>query len=578
MNRQKFLAELAQLLSFMYEEDRRYALDMYERMFDIAEGSEQWLIQNLMSPTRQAVIIARSYDAKERKLSVSAEWKDEDGYVDEDGETPPFVLAINKIFDDLFPDEDGEETQEEDGWRIHTNPDAADEPKQKKPKMPKAAVLLNQTQEFAGIFNMEEGEEALPQDDQGEDRGEAYDPDGDVYAPEDLVEAFNEVKIEYLDRTEFESEETEKGREPADAGQADRDDAAPVPADGADQAAVEPEQEPAEQTDAAKANAVEAQLKEMPQPQAPVKKRRSIEELLGFGKKRSKESPEDKPQEAAGAKAESTADPGESEEAAQTAVRTDAPAAEEKTDAEHSSQPAPADGSVTDKEPGASEGPQAASAGAAEQAGPETKQGEPEEKDAAAQTAPAAPAPIAPARTEAISEEPETEPEGKTEETAAKTEPEAPADAAASAQKAGRTPPVIPEDAPVIRKPEPVKAPEENVPGEMVWNVPLLVLFLVAAIPLTLLALAILLIPLALFFSLSIGMIALGSVLVISAFSGFAVLADIMLLVGAAAIAMALGLLFLWLSFWLIGEGMVGLVRWVRELAEKCCRKEVPGT
>ena len=103
-------------------------------------------------------------------------------------------------------------------------------------------------------------------------------------------------------------------------------------------------------------------------------------------------------------------------------------------------------------------------------------------------------------------------------------------------------------------------------------------LFLVAAIPLTLLALAILLIPLALFFSLSIGMIALGSVLVISAFSGFAVLADIMLLVGAAAIAMALGLLFLWLSFWLVGEGMVGLARWVRELAEKCCRKEVPGT
>ena len=74
INRQKFLAELAKLMTFMYEEDRRYALDMYERMFDIAEGNEQWLIQNLMSPTRQAVIIARAYDAKERKLSVEAEW------------------------------------------------------------------------------------------------------------------------------------------------------------------------------------------------------------------------------------------------------------------------------------------------------------------------------------------------------------------------------------------------------------------------------------------------------------------------------------------------------------------------
>ena len=106
INRQKFLAELAKLLSFMYEEDRRYALDMYERMFDIAEGSEQWLIQNLMSPTRQAVIIARSYNAKERKLSVSAEWREEE---DQGGETPPFVLAINKIFDDLFPDDEGSE-------------------------------------------------------------------------------------------------------------------------------------------------------------------------------------------------------------------------------------------------------------------------------------------------------------------------------------------------------------------------------------------------------------------------------------------------------------------------------------
>ena len=76
INRQKFLAELAKLLSFMYEEDRRYALDMYERMFDIAEGSEQWLIGSPMSPTRQAGIIARPYNAKERKLSVSAEWRE----------------------------------------------------------------------------------------------------------------------------------------------------------------------------------------------------------------------------------------------------------------------------------------------------------------------------------------------------------------------------------------------------------------------------------------------------------------------------------------------------------------------
>ena len=75
---------------------------------------------------------------------------------------------------------------------------------------------------------------------------------------------------------------------------------------------------------------------------------------------------------------------------------------------------------------------------------------------------------------------------------------------------------------------------------------------------------------------LSLGLIALGTVLILSAFSGFAVLADIMLLLGAAIVSMALGLLFLWLTFVLISEVMVGLVNAVRELAEKWCSKEVP--
>ena len=87
-----------------------------------------------------------------------------------------------------------------------------------------------------------------------------------------------------------------------------------------------------------------------------------------------------------------------------------------------------------------------------------------------------------------------------------------------------------------------------------------------------------LLIPTVLFFSLSIALIALGTVLVVSAFSGFAVLADILLLLGAAVVSMGLGLLFLWLSFWMIGEVMADLVQWVRKLAETCCRKEVPKT
>ena len=52
INKQKFLAELGKLLTFMYDEDRQTALAMYGRMFDNARD-EQALIQFLISPTRQ---------------------------------------------------------------------------------------------------------------------------------------------------------------------------------------------------------------------------------------------------------------------------------------------------------------------------------------------------------------------------------------------------------------------------------------------------------------------------------------------------------------------------------------------
>ena len=94
INRQKFLAELGRLLTFMYEEDRQTALAMYNRMFDEAE-SEQALLQYLVSPTRQAVILARAYNAKERKLQVHTQSRDE--YEQVSDEIPDFVLAINKL-------------------------------------------------------------------------------------------------------------------------------------------------------------------------------------------------------------------------------------------------------------------------------------------------------------------------------------------------------------------------------------------------------------------------------------------------------------------------------------------------
>ena len=98
INRQKFLAELAKLLTFMYEEDRQKALAMYNAMFDRVED-EQALIQKLLSPTRQAVLIARAYDAKERKLQVHAQSKED--MDDASDDVPQFVLVIDRIAQDL---------------------------------------------------------------------------------------------------------------------------------------------------------------------------------------------------------------------------------------------------------------------------------------------------------------------------------------------------------------------------------------------------------------------------------------------------------------------------------------------
>lgn len=99
INKQKFLTELAKLLTFMYDEDRQIALGMYSELFDSARD-EQSLLQFLVSPTRQAVIIARAYNARERKLQVNTQSREEEYYEDEG--TPDFVLAIEALEQDAY--------------------------------------------------------------------------------------------------------------------------------------------------------------------------------------------------------------------------------------------------------------------------------------------------------------------------------------------------------------------------------------------------------------------------------------------------------------------------------------------
>ncbi len=90
INQQTFLNELSALLTFMTEDDRLEALTLYEKMFDDTDD-EQTLIRALQSPTRQAVVIARAYDASARKKQASLAERSRDA---EEEPTPAFVRAI----------------------------------------------------------------------------------------------------------------------------------------------------------------------------------------------------------------------------------------------------------------------------------------------------------------------------------------------------------------------------------------------------------------------------------------------------------------------------------------------------
>ena len=102
-----------------------------------------------------------------------------------------------------------------------------------------------------------------------------------------------------------------------------------------------------------------------------------------------------------------------------------------------------------------------------------------------------------------------------------------------------------------------------------------LIVYILFAIPLTLAAIAVLLVPAVLFLALSVAAIICGVVLVSTAFNGFAVFADIMVVLGVSLVLFALGLLFLWTSIWFIGGAIVGLVHGVAALCDKWCYKEV---
>ena len=115
INRQRFLSELAKLLTFMHEEDRQRAMAAYTALFDQADD-EQVMLQTLKTPLDQAVQVARAYNSGRHS----------DGEVSPGEGIPPYLQTIydigtaalsvqpiqNQTIDDQFSlfDEEREET------------------------------------------------------------------------------------------------------------------------------------------------------------------------------------------------------------------------------------------------------------------------------------------------------------------------------------------------------------------------------------------------------------------------------------------------------------------------------------
>ena len=145
INKQKFLAELAKLLTFMYEDDRQRALGAYNDMFEEAED-EQALLQALVSPLRQAVEVARAYNAGKATFG-------EPVAADSEERTQHFMETIFRIRAEALSTQPVAETVDEDQISLF-DPDA--EPAEEAPAP--AAEAEGEAPAASGEEAPEEGE------------------------------------------------------------------------------------------------------------------------------------------------------------------------------------------------------------------------------------------------------------------------------------------------------------------------------------------------------------------------------------------------------------------------------------
>ena len=223
MNRQRYMAELSKLLTFMFKEDKEDILAHYNKMLDEAED-EQALLESFGSPTRLAVTISRSYKRAERKLAVEADSKADKTDEGETSVEPEhiFVKPVKKesaaektpaapapglSYADII-EEIRREKAEEEG--VEYTPMFFNEP-EKAPEEPEAEEETEETEKAPEDAPTEEAEEADIEVEIVETPAEESEPE-DTEPEEEAPEADGEAE----EAAEDEAEETmeEKTEEP----------------------------------------------------------------------------------------------------------------------------------------------------------------------------------------------------------------------------------------------------------------------------------------------------------------------------------------------------------------------------
>lgn len=119
--------------------------------------------------------------------------------------------------------------------------------------------------------------------------------------------------------------------------------------------------------------------------------------------------------------------------------------------------------------------------------------------------------------------------------------------------------------------------PEVQVPAvRYKTNVPLLILYLIIAIPVGIVLVAAAIIIGLVLLTVGAGLGAAGVKMIGFAFSAFVIFADVMLCSGVSLIAIAAALIVLWLGILMFAKGIGGIVGAVMALGRKFCVREVP--